>query len=469
MAHWIQKKSISTAAVLLLSTRWTATNLAQSPAQSGGAPAGIRKIDVPNAGHIYIGGLAGQPTPADAMGKTLHQVEVLCGDHPQLGKQVKNSSGEILAAFFTVTGKSQDGKPMEGLAIVYAPKSGSAGGAVLMDYADRFPSTVNTMFTRLKQELGAPATPSGAQASTSGAQSSGGTASPAKGATASTTSVPAKSAPAAQLKRVAFPDGTGVIGLPADWQMTQAQKGDVSAAGPKGEKLRFGWTIAVIDPTNPQSRALMGNSRGAVPGGFVSIPYGTDPAKAYADVMTQMSQKARKQAPDVNISKVQEIPMQGGKNYMLYGDMDFHDGTGKLYLVAQMINTMPQQMGTWQMTLYVMYGPEQVMGEESATIAAIFPSYSRDNNRVNSIVNTEMQETIAITNQTLNTIAQYTDSSDRLTAGMSNMLRDQIVVVDTRTGAHATTSDDLAGALIDANPGRFQSVSPSGYISGIDY
>jgi hypothetical protein len=52
---------------------------------------------------------------------------------------------------------------------------------------------------------------------------------------------------------------------------------------------------------------------------------------------------------------------------------------------------------------------------------------------------------------------------------MSNMLRDQTVVVDTRTGGHATTSDDLAGALISANPNRFQSVSPSGYIPGIDY
>jgi hypothetical protein len=153
----------------------------------------------------------------------------------------------------------------------------------------------------------------------------------------------------------------------------------------------------------------------------------------------------------------------------MFGDIDFNDGQGKQYLVAQMINTQVMAMGSWQMTLYVMYGPQQVMGQEASTIAAIFPNYSLNARMVNVIVNQQIQQSIAVTNQALNMVAQYTDSSDRMTAGMSNMLRDQSVVVDTRTGGHATTSDDLAGALINANPGRFQTVSPSGYIPGIDY
>lgn len=452
-SSFFQQHRNAVATMMLLAALSTGCKAAQTPAQSSSsAPAGVRTIDVPNAGRIYLGAFAGQPTPADAMGKALHQVEVMCGDRPQLGKQVKNTTGEIMAAFFTVTGKNQDGKPMQGLAIVYAPKTGTAGGAVLMDYADRFPSTVNTMFTRLKQELGK------APAGVSGAQASGASGSPASGAAPASTSAPVKAGPAQSLHTVSFPDGTGVIGLPSGWQMQQAQKGDVSANGPSGEKLRFGWTIPV-----------MGNSRGAAPGNFVAIPYGTDPAKAYTEAMTQMSQKARQTPPDVDISKVQEIPMQGGKNYMLYGNMDFHDNRGKLYLVAQMINTPPLAMDGWQMTLFVIYGPPQVMAAEGATITEIFSSYSRDNKRLNAIVNTQMQQTMAITNQYVSQVAQITDSTDRMTAGMDNILRGQTVVVDSRTGAHATTSDDLAGALINANPGRFQSVSPSGYISGIDY
>jgi hypothetical protein len=461
MVQRARKRTIWAAVALLLGAQWTGMRVAQAQS-SGTAQAGIKSIDNPTGGHIYLGALMGQPTPEDAMGKVMQRVIALCGDRPQLGKLDKNTTGEILAGFFTVTGKNLDGKPMEGLAIVYAPKTGTAGGAVLLDDADRFPTTVNSMFTRLKQELGVPASSSGAQASASGSG-------PAKAGSSAATAAPVKSGPPPPLQRAVFPDGTGSIGLPAGWQMQKAQMGDVTAAGPHGEKLRFGWTIPVIDPTNPQSRTLMGNSRGAAPGNFVSVPHSADPATSYKAAFTQLAHKARKQPPAIDISKVQTLPLQGGENYMLYGDMDFNDGQGKQFLVAQMIKTPMLAMGSWQMTLYVMYGPEQVMAQEASTVSEIFPNYSRNSQMVNVIANQQIQQTIAQTNQFMNTVAQYTDSSDRLTAGMSNLLRDQTVVVDTQTGGHATTSDDLAGALINANPNRFQSVSPSGYISGIDY
>ena len=166
MTHRTRIHMIWAGGAMLLAALSTGMSLAQTPApNSAGAQAGIKTIVLPNGGTIYLGVLAGQPTPQDAMGKVLQRVTALCGDRPQLGKLDKNPTGEILAGFFTVTGKNQDGKPMEGLAIVYAPKSGTAGGAVLLDYADRFPTTVNSMFTRLKQELGAPASSSGAPSS----------------------------------------------------------------------------------------------------------------------------------------------------------------------------------------------------------------------------------------------------------------------------------------------------------------
>lgn len=449
MAHRAWRHMIW-AAGLLPGVLWTGMNVAQAPAQSSSAAqTGIKTIANPGGGTIYLGVLAGQPTPEDAMGKVMQRVTALCGDRPQLGKLDKDTTGQILAGFFTVTGKNLDGKPMEGLAIVYAPKTGTAGGAVLLDDASRFPTTVNSMFTSLKQALGAPASSSGTPAAAGGSGTS------AKAGTSAASAAPAAPQP---LQPAVFPDGTGVIGLPAGWQMVQAKMGDVSASGPHGEKLRFGWTIPV-----------MGNSRGAAPGNFVAIPYGTDPASTLKAALSQLSQKARKQAPDIDISKVQEIPLQGGKNEMLYGDIDVHDGQGKQYVVAQMISTTPQMMGAWQITLFMIYGPAQTMAQEGSTIAAIFPSYNRNSKVVNTMVNAQIQQGIQQTNQFVSTVGQYMDSSDRMTAGMSNILRGQTVVVDTQTGGHATTSDDLAGALINANPSRFQSVSPSGYISGIDY
>jgi len=457
------KQMIWAAGLMLLGALCTGLGAAQAPAQANSSPqGGVKTINNPGGGKIFLGAIAGQPTPQDALGKTLHALSVYAGDRPQLGKLVQDPSGVLLASFFTVTGKNQDGKPMAGLAIAYAPKTGTAGGAVLLDYAASFPSTVNSMFATLKQTLGPAPAGSATGQSSSGGASSGGASSTASAA-------PVAAGPAQPLQRAVFQDGSGVIGLPAGWQILQVNLGDVSASGPHGEKLRFGLTIAVIDPTNPQSRTLMGNSRGAAPAKFVSIPFNTDPAAAYKAAITQLGAKAGKPAPEIDISSVRPLPLQGGKSNFLYGDIDVHDGQGKQFLVAQVISTMPLTMGTWQMTVFQIYGPQQTMAAEGNTIGAIFSSYSRNSAFVNSVVNNQIAQGIAQTNQFVGTVAQYTDSSDRLTAGMSNILRNQTVVVDTENGGHATTSDGLASALVNANPNLFQTVSTSDYIKGIDY
>ena len=276
------------ATVLLLGTLVTGTIAAQAHDSSRAQP--LKTIDNPAGGRIYLDAIAEQSTPPEALGNTLHRMHVLYGDRPQLGRLVQSSSGEILGGFFTVTAKKQDGKPMAGLALAFAPKSGSAKGAVLIDKADRFPSTVNSMFATLKKELGT---------ETANAQSP------------SSKSARVTSAPAQPLQSAVFPDGTGVIGLPAGWQMLKANMGDVTALGPHGEKLRFGWTIPVIDPTNPQSRSLMPNTRGPAPRNFVAIPFGTDPATAFREAFSQLARKAGKTPPDIEISKVQELPHTG--------------------------------------------------------------------------------------------------------------------------------------------------------------
>ena len=147
---WIP--TIYAATALLIGTPWSGSMLAQAPAHDGSvAQSAFKTIDNPGGGHIYLGSLAAQLTPQEALGKTLHCMSVLHGDRPKLGRLVQSPSGEILAGFFTVTAKNQDGKAMSGLAMAYAPKSGDAAGAVLMDNVNQFPLTVNLMFARLKQ------------------------------------------------------------------------------------------------------------------------------------------------------------------------------------------------------------------------------------------------------------------------------------------------------------------------------
>src|SRR5581483_5725530 len=73
------------------------------------ASAQVKTIDNPGGGRIYLGALAGQPTPQEAFGKMVHQVSLLCGDRPRLGQLVQNKTGELLAGLFTVTGKNWTG------------------------------------------------------------------------------------------------------------------------------------------------------------------------------------------------------------------------------------------------------------------------------------------------------------------------------------------------------------------------
>src|SRR5664280_3270414 len=84
------------------------------------ADAPLTMVKAPGGGQITFGALSGQMTPQAAMGDALHRVSVYCGDRPVMRKLVQGDNGDVLAVFFTVTGKKQDGKPMEGLAIVSA-------------------------------------------------------------------------------------------------------------------------------------------------------------------------------------------------------------------------------------------------------------------------------------------------------------------------------------------------------------
>ena len=106
---------------------------------------------------------------------------------------------------------------------------------------------------------------------------------------------------------------------------------------------------------------------------------------------------------------------------------------------------------------------------DRSTIAAIFPSYSRDNRRVNSMVNDQIRQGIEQANQFSASIQSQVDASARTTQGFSDYLRGQSVILDTETGGHARTSDQLSDALIQANPNRIQSVPTSDYIKGLDY
>lgn len=289
---------------------------------------------------------------------------------------------------------------------------------------------------------------------------------------ASVNAPPAAAKPAQKLAPYIFPDGSGSMGLPPGWTVISAQLGDVIAEGPNGEKLRFGLVIPVIDPTSPQAGVLMAG--GGAPGNFIAVPYSADAATLFTQGSEQVAQKLRLPPPTITIQSTRNLPLQnsllgGGKNFAVYGLVDAHDGRGAQAMMTQMIVTPPQALGAYQVTVFEITAPPQVMANDAATIAEIYPNYNRDTQYVMAVADAQMQQSQIEEQQFLDAAAQRMDSSDRLTAGMSNILRDQTVIRNTQTGEHFTISNQRADWLTRHNPYLSEEVPESDYIRGIDY
>jgi hypothetical protein len=278
---------------------------------------------------------------------------------------------------------------------------------------------------------------------------------------------PAAAGPAQRLTPYIFPDGSGSIGLPPGWTVINAQLGDVTARGPNGEMLRFGLVIPVIDPTSPQASVLM--TRGGAPGSFIAVPYSADAATLFTQGSEQIAHKQGRQAPAITIKSTQNLPLQFGKNFAVYGLVDAHDGRGAQAMVAQMIVTPPQALGAYQVTVFEITAPPQVMANDTATITEIYKNHNRNTQFVMAAVNAQIQQSQMQRQEILDDMAQRVDSSDNLAAGFSNILRDQTVIRNTQTGEHFTVSNQRADWLTRHNPYLFEEVPESEYIRGIDY
>lgn len=290
---------------------------------------------------------------------------------------------------------------------------------------------------------------------------------PAMRASGAASTPQAAAGPAQKLTPYIFPDGSGSMGLPPGWTVISAQLGDVIAQGPNGEKLRFGLVIPVIDPTSPQASVLM--TGGGAPGNFIAVPYSADAATLFTQGSEQIAQKLRLPPPTITIQSTRNLPLQGGKNFAVYGLVDAHDGRGAQSMVTQMIVTPPQALGAYQVTVFEITAPPQVMANDTATITEIYTNYNRNTQFVMAAVNAQIELSEMREQQILDAARQESDQTEKSTAGFSNILRDQTVIRNTQTGEHFTVSNQRADWLTRHNPYLFEEVPESEYIKGIDY
>jgi len=406
------------------------------------ASAALRNINNPSGGIISLGSLDGVSTPQQAMGAMLKAVAQRCGDRPQLGRGMRDPTGQTLAVFFNVKNthaKTAAEQPVSGLVIAAVVPGQGAKVALLTDVASRFATSLPAMLQRLRTE---------AESAKEGQEPQGSPA-PAAGESAS-------------LQPYRFPDGTGSIGLPAGWKVLEVAKGAVHATGPDGGWLIFGANLSVMDPRVPGAHAYANN--------ISIVPFGTEPIAMYTSVVEQVEKKQHNPPPAIHISKVQPGPNnQDGTSWILFGDYDRHDGHGPMTLRAQVRWGRPNSQGFYTLQLYEIAGPPASPAAQDATVMAVFKSYN-----ANSLL--IAQQMVAQGRQNWQTAQQFVaraqrneDLSERNTQAFSNILLNQTVVRDTEYNAHGTFDNDFSSALIKSNPDRFQEVPPSEFVKGIDY
>jgi hypothetical protein len=450
----------------------------------------VSVIDNPGGGTIATAQMPAQHTVQGAMGRVLQYVRYRFGARPQVTRVLRGADGNTLAVIFTVKATQQGNQEMAGLALVAVSPSAPGKGAVLSDQADRFRTTVKPMLDRLFQRSGG-AGNAGAASTAVAAPSGIGTdpvtaptpAPPAGSHAAGAAHTSGSGSKAATLHQTPFPDNSGVLGLPEGWKITGAHAGEVTAVGPDRASLHYDWQFSAIDLRTPAGRRTLASMGGKL-GGSYDIPYGTDAATTFKSALTQFFQRQPQPGPSIEVtSTTQQAQVQGATIYGIVANFGPTASAGAARAWAQLTIEPSNAYGTYLIFLNLIVFPEQVMDRGEATATAMFHSYVVNNSVALSQLSSDHKQGQQAVDAQLAVNRRQQQGSDRQFANyqrqqdiqdrqfqsFDNDLLDRTVVRDSDLNEHGTVSNDLADALVQANPDRFQEVPASQYVKGIDY
>jgi hypothetical protein len=426
----------------------------QTPAQ-----AGLESINAPGGAGIFYGELAKDTTMQAGMVTMLRALHAQFGERPQVGQFFQTKASNSMAAFFTLNAHSKGGgtKKISGLVIVQLQPGSSPAGAALFDDAAHFsqsePRLMNTLNDALRKEA-------------------------AKDATASAPAAKQASAAAQPLQMATGGDRSAAVGLPEGWQITGVRGGQLTAKGPRGEMMGLGLLIGQIhDPRGGgPARTYTGQQA-------IVAQCGGDVFSAYTSVINQQRQRNGLSTGTWKSLSVRQLKSD---TYELAFEVDLHDGVGLRKGNAQVTEFCTPGRPAWSMGIANANAPVAVWDGESATITAMYKSYSQDENVIRGETQKKIDDIHAIgarakqqaadadarrvaSSQSFN---QHMDNIDRQSKAFSNYLLDQqqLQVIGNDGNAYRGTVDNnSANALIQADPNRFQSVPTQSFIKGVDY
>jgi hypothetical protein len=427
---------------------------------------GVTVLDHPGGGTLAYAQMPAQHTVQGAIHRVLQYVAARFGATPKVTHVLKSKDGNSLAVTFTIKATTESPGDMTGLALVAVTPSGPGKGAVLSDQSDRFGTTVVDMLQQMRQVA------AGASATTATASSVATGSSPAVTTTRTATPTPASAAPAGVPKASAspvgplhatpFPDGSGSVSLPDGWKMTGAHAGEVIAQGPAPAALHFDYQISAYDPSR-----ISASSRFQIVKGSHAIPYGADMASKMNLINTQNAQSQHKPPPIVKVLDTQQV---AANSYLIAEDVTPSDGSAPLRAWTQIFVGPLSPAGTYYLTLYQVLLSQQVSADEgNATVKALLGSYHANGQRVMAELAAANAQNQAITDNYIAGSRRAFDAQQRNFAADDYALLGNTVVRDRDFSEHGLVSDNLANALTQADPNRFQEVPPSQYIKGVDY
>jgi hypothetical protein len=274
-------------------------------------------------------------------------------------------------------------------------------------------------------------------------------------------------------------DRSASMGLAPGWRLTGVSGGQLSAEGPNGEQIGLGLLYQGIRPS--------------------ICPFGSDPFNAYVCVINHVRQSKGMSPGSFKLVSSQNLggSPQEQQVIQVFFESDLHDGKGPRKGSARIGEMHVNGVPTWALTVSGSDAPVRVADAENPLIMAMVHSYSQDarvigqerdiaigqiqasarnaqiradaQSAANDSRNAAFEAHMHDIDRSSSAFSAHMDDIDRSSKAFQNYQLDQSVVRDSDYAERGTISNNLADALVKANPDRFQIVQSDDFIRGKDY
>jgi len=408
----------------------------------------------PGGGTILTGTVGNDPLPA-ATAVLLRRVHASLGAHPTIVQVARDDRDGSLALLFTA---ERGGDKYTGVAIVRTSPGAQTAVVALYDTAARFHTTIDPMMHRL-QALTEPPASSGSHA------------------------LVRELAPPEPLIAHPFSDGTGSIGIPADWTLGIGGGGSALANGPdRNAQVSYNMHYTGIDSSNPRAQMFLRtasplarqNLHGAV------LPYTGDPVKSWVAMYEALGHQNGFQT-DIHVLHSTPCGQSAADFSGTLGS-----GSKMMHFFVHAFLLPPNPNGLWSLSDSHVFVKDSELAQMSATAGAVLGSVHINFAAVNAqldsirqsyqtmfeneIANDRAQDVLRQqrTNEALASDRAAQEGMHKQAVAMENYSLDRAVVVNTATGVHSTVSSDFADTLVRANS-NYQQVPAADLLRGVDY